>query len=115
MDDPQDETANRRRKNSDPAVSLATFTSVANLTTRVAVLDRDIDSIKNDILVSKQESKQDRAMLHQKVDSQRERLDKVEGRLDSLHDILKWILGVATSTFVLVLAGLIMFFIQHAK
>jgi hypothetical protein len=112
MDDSNDQTANnRRRGSSGDGMSLATFTSVAALSTRVAVLDRDVDGVKDDLRVQNQ----DRAGLHAKIDHLTMRQDKTEVRLDSLHGILKWILGVVSLTFVSVIAGCIMFVVTHGK
>lgn len=112
MDESNDQTANnRRRGSSDNGVSLATFTSVAQLSTRVAVLDRDVDGIR----ISQTESKREREGLATKIDGLTVRQDKLEVRLDSLHGILKWILGVVSLTFVSVLAGCIMFVVTHGK
>ena len=110
-----DHDATDRRKRSDPALALATLTNVSALTTTVALLERDVDDMKVNAARATVDSEKHREKINEKVDGLERRTGAVETKLDSLDGILRWILGIASSTFVLVLGGLIVFFVTHTK
>ncbi len=102
-----DDTQRDRRKNSDPALSLATLTAVNQLATKAAVLETEIGTIKLDINEQKIESKRHREELGSKVDSIENRQTKLETNFANLIGILKWGVGLAGLTFATTAADLI--------